>query len=489
MARRGALTLLGLLTLAAVPASSSAAAPWSTPIAIGPSTPCAPGVAYGGAGAGIVSWTPSCVSGPKRTRLASASGAVLATLPRVPAAPLVAYGANRTALLRQRLLTSPTDFRHDSRTRIDIAFGRTDGSMAAARGIATIRNLEHLELAASPGGDLAVGWVEFRCRRSHEGECEANRRILRVAIRRAGHAFSRPVTVASDRRFTAGALADTNPALAFNGKGDLVVAYSGRRGGTGASVVLARVRRAGHGFGRTLVVGARRATTDIAAAYADTGAIEVVWGTQDGGEDANRPFVVRAARKAAGVRRFAAAQVLDHGAAIARPRGSVQVAITAAGVATAAWTQVLGKPVSGYPVRVATTGATGRFGAAATLAPLGAVDDLSLAADGTALLVFGRITTADPDQAAQVMAAVRAPGAPSFGAVEAVSDADQPSVADGTFDPATGNAVVVWTARGTTPSQAAVGVRLATRAAAAPAPLRAARLASTVHGRHHHCSR
>jgi hypothetical protein len=214
-----------------------------------------------------------------------------------------------------------------------------------------------------------------------------------------------------------------------------------------------------------------------------------VWGTQDGGEDANRPFVVRAARKAAGARRFAAAQVLDHGGAIARPRGSVQVAITAAGVATAAWTQVLGKPVSGYPVRVATTGATGRFGAAATLAPLGAVDDLSLAADGTALLVFGRITTADPDQAAQVMAAVRATGAPSFGAVEAVSDADQPSVADGTFDPATGNVVVVWTARGTTPSQAAVGVRLATRAAAAPAPLRAARLASTVHGRHHHCSR
>jgi hypothetical protein len=488
MRRRGALTLLGTLLLAALPAGAGAAAPWSTPIKIGPSTPCAPGIAYGGTGAGIVSWTPSCVSGPKRTRLASAGGALLQTLPRLPAAPIVAYGANRTALVRQRLLTRATDFRHDSRTRIDVAFGRTDGSVGVARTIVTIRNLEHLEVAASPRGDLAVGWVEFRCVRSSQGECERTKRLLRVAVRVAGHRFSKPVTISADRRFDDSELAATDPALAFDARGDLVVAYSGRRATAPRTLlVLAKVRRAGHRFGRTLVVGPRRAVTDIAAAYGGDGTIQAVWGTQDGGEEANEPFVVRAARRAPGAARFGRSRVLDHGGAHARPLGHVQVAISAGGVATAAWTQVLGKPVSGYPVRVATTGANGRFGAAAEVAPLGAVDDLVQARDGTALLVWGRVTTADPDQAVQVMAAVRGAGDAAFGAAEAVSDADRPSVADAAFDPATGNAVVVWTARQAVAPQTAAGIRLATRAAAAPAPL--ATQASVTHGLHHHCTR
>jgi hypothetical protein len=149
---------------------------------------------------------------------------------------------------------------------------------------------------------------------------------------------------------------------------------------------------------------------------------------------------------------------------------------------------VVGKPVSGYPVRVATTGTNGRFGAATDLAPLGAVDDLVLAGDGTALLVWGTVTTADPDQATQVMAAVRSPGSVAFGAAEAVSDADHPSVADATFDPATGEAVVVWTARQAVAPQTAAGIRLATRAAAAPAPFAARSQASTARGRHHRCT-
>jgi hypothetical protein len=236
------------------------------------------------------------------------------------------------------------------------------------------------------------------------------------------------------------------------------------------------------------VVGPRRAVTDIAAAYGADRTVQVVWGTQDGGEEANESFIVRAVRRAPGAGRFGASQVLDHGGAHARPLGHVQVAITAGGVATAAWTQVLGKPVSGYPVRVATTGTNGRFGAASDIAPLGAVDDLVLAGDGTALLVWGTVTTANPDQASQVMAAVRRPGDAAFGAAEAVSDADQPSIADATFDPATGQAVVVWTARQAVAPQTAVGIRLATRAAAAPAPFAARSQAATVHGRHHHCS-
>ena len=122
---RRALTFALLLTLSGASAAS-AAAPWSAPIAIGPSTQCAPAIAFGGSGAGLVSWSPSCVSGPRVTRLASTSGQVLATVPRVLARPPVVYGRDRTVLLRQRLLTPATDFKHDSRTRLDVAFGRTE---------------------------------------------------------------------------------------------------------------------------------------------------------------------------------------------------------------------------------------------------------------------------------------------------------------------------------------------------------------------------
>src|SRR3954469_10851527 len=167
---RRAIASVFTLALLGVPATAGAAAPWSAPIAIGPSTQCAPAVAFGSVAAGVVSWSPSCVSGPRQTKLASTSGKLLRTVPRVLAQPLVAYGT-RTALLRQRLLTRATDFRHDSRTRLDIAFRRTSGTVGTARTLVTIKNLEHLTFVASPRGDLAVGWVEFACQRNAKGDC------------------------------------------------------------------------------------------------------------------------------------------------------------------------------------------------------------------------------------------------------------------------------------------------------------------------------
>ncbi len=246
---RRALTFALLLTLSGASAAS-AAAPWSAPIAIGPSTQCAPAIAFGGSGAGLVSWSPSCVSGPRVTRLASTSGQVLATVPRVLAQPPVVYGRDRTVLLRQRLLTRATDFKHDSRTRLDVAFGRTSGSVGKARTLVTITNLEHLAFAGSPRGDLAVAWIEYRCRRDASGTCLSERRRLRVAVRPAGQAFRAPVTLAADARSDGSELHDTDPAIGFGPQGDLVVAYSGRRAAPSRQlVVLARVRRAGHGFG------------------------------------------------------------------------------------------------------------------------------------------------------------------------------------------------------------------------------------------------
>ena len=453
------------LALLGVPATAGAAAPWSAPIAIGPSTQCAPTVAFGSVAAGIVSWSPSCVSGPRQTKLASTSGQVLRTVPRVLAQPLVAYGT-RTVLLRQRLLTRATDFRHDSRTRLDIAFGRTSGTVGNARALVTIRNLEHLAFVASPRGDLAVGWVEFACRRDAKGDCLSERRRLRVMVRPAGGSFRAPVTLARDTRSDGSELSTGDPSLAFGPQGDLVVSYTGRRStGSHAQVVLARVRRSGHGFGGAVVVGPRRQVTDIDAAVTSTGAVFVAWGSQDGGEEANLPFVVRAARRAAGAGQFGTARVLDPGAGIARSPGRVALGVAPDGTATVAWSQIVGKPVTSFPVRVATSDAAGVFGASSDLAALGAVHDLAVNSDGTTLVIWGKISLADDQQAEQIMAAIRPGGAPSFGAAETVSDSDQPSIADAAFDPASGQPVVVWTARRATATLTSPGVRLSRRAA------------------------
>lgn len=458
---RRALAFALLLTLSGASAAF-AAAPWSPPVAVGPSTQCAPALAFGGSGAGLVSWSPSCVSGPRVTRLASTSGQALATVPRVLAQPPVVYGRDRTVLLRQQLLTPATDFKHDSRTRLDVAFGRTSGSVGKARTLVTIANLEHLTFAGSPRGDLAVAWIEYRCRRDASGSCLSERRRLRVAVRPAGQAFRAPVTLAADARSDGSELHDSDPAIGFGPQGDLVVAYSGRRAAPSRQlVVLARVRRAGHGFGGAVVAGPRQASTDIAAAVTSTGAVYVAWGTQDGGEQADRPFVVRSAYRPAGAVRFRAPKVLDPGAAITRRPGRVALGVAPDGTATVAWTQAVGKPVT-YPVRVATAVAADTFAPFTQLAPSGAVHDLATGPGGTTLVVWGQIAD-NPDQAGQIVAAIRPGGAGAFSAAEPVSGTDGPSLAVAAFDPVTAQPSIVWTAR----QAGTPGVRLTTRPAVA----------------------
>ncbi len=470
---RRALTCVFLLALLGAPAAADAAAPWSTPIAIGPSTQCAPSVAYGAGSAGIVGWSPSCVSGPRVTTIASTSGQVLRTVPRVLAQPIAVYGT-RTVLLRQRLLTRATDFKHDSRTRLDVAFGRTDGTVGAARPLVTITNLEHLAFASSPRGDLAVGWIEFSCTRDGSGNCLTERRRLRIAVRPAGKAFRPAVTLARDARTDGSELSDGDPVLAFGAQGDLVVAFTGRRTTRShALVVLSRVRRANHGFGGALVVGPRRSSTDIDAGVTSTGAVFVAWGSQDGGEEANLPFVVRAARRAAGAAKFAAARVLDPGAGVSRSPGRVALGVAPDGTAAVAWSQAVGKPVTGFPVRVATSTTGGTFGSATDLAPFGAVQDVAVSAGGTVLVVWGLITLDDPQTAEQIVAGMLPGGTTAFGAPETVSELDRPSTADAAFDPVTGQATIVWTARKPTATLTSPGVRLTTRPAVVAQPARA----------------
>jgi hypothetical protein len=154
--------------------------------------------------------------------------------------------------------------------------------------------------------------------------------------------------------------------------------------------------------------------------------------------------------------------VLDPGGAIARPPGRVALGVAPDGTATVAWSQAVGKPAT-YPVRVAISAFPNAFTSFTQLAPSGAVHDLATGPGGTTLVVWGQIAD-NPDQAEQIVAAIRPGGSGTFGAAEAVSGTDDPSTAVAAFDPVTGQPSIVWTARSTS---AAPGVRLATRPAVA----------------------
>lgn len=150
--------------------------------------------------------------------------------------------------------------------------------------------------------------------------------------------------------------------------------------------------------------------------------------------------------------------MLDRGAGIARPRGRVALGVAPDGTATVAWSQAVGKPVT-YPVRVATAVFANAFPPFTQLAPSGAVHDLATGPGGTTLVVWGPIAD-NPDQAEQIVAAIRPSEPRIFGAAGAVSGADELSLAVAAFDPVSGQPSIVWTAR---KAGAAQGVRLATR--------------------------
>jgi hypothetical protein len=150
-----------------------------------------------------------------------------------------------------------------------------------------------------------VAWVELRARASSAGVYR-----VRVARGRGDRGFGRPQTLAS---WPSPGIEDS-PAVtvAYGAGGDLLVAFTVTRrdGRRDRRLVAARVRRPGGAFGRAIVLGPRQACPQLTAAAAPDGRMVVAWASQDCGEGAERPLVVRAAVRPAG-RRFGRAQLLD----------------------------------------------------------------------------------------------------------------------------------------------------------------------------------
>ena len=443
---RLATTLAAVALLPAAPALADP--PWSAPATITAGIPAVsePTIGFGSSGLAVLSARLSTEANgfPSHgfTRLfGQQPGGGFAGRARLAlAAPPAPYGASRLALLRVPLAEGDRTIRDsdDPRSSLGYSYGRSGGplevSVEAYRRFTTQADKFSGAIAATARGDAIAAWVEHLRGRDH----------LVAAVRRAGGAFGRPAVIGGTGTFS-------DVSVAVSPQGDLLVAYQRSTRSSARSPVVrrveARVRRAGHNWGTPQRLGASSGFSVIDTAAAEGGRMVVAWGTQDGGEEANTPWIVRAAVRASGPHAFHTASELERTQGIERPAGTVATALAPDGTATVAWSGIAGASFPHiYPARVATaTPGAARFGAMQTLSPSAAVGDVAVDDGGTALVVAATLPTPGNSQTTeQVFASVRPAGASAFAIPELISAPERARLPQAAFNPVTHQAAVVW---------------------------------------------
>jgi hypothetical protein len=486
LARRAALerlmsikiALLSALATLCLAAPATAAAPWSTPEDLGsPSDYVAPsGLAALPSGAAVLAWT-------ARTQPAGAGGLPAAVSVQADArdndgeqgvigavgpdgagrvvgrhgwsllAGPVAGGGGRVLALVSRVVAGDDDgnrYLQVSLVRLDAS-----GRVLSTRRLVQRAIIRSADLASNARGDAVATWVQAKpfVLRPHQRHLPEHAFQELQSLRAASIGPSgRPGAITDlERTWATGTDYGGQVAAAVGADGraliGLVAGHGGRRG---SRAVDAFVRRPRGRFGAPRRVGPQSGNGAIAAAFAPTGSAVLAWGTQDGGEEANQPWVVRAATISTALARWNAPQVLDPGGLAERPGGGVAAAGLADGTLAVAWSGVAGSALkTTFPLHVATASAGGRFAGSSTLAPDASVGSLAAAPDGRLLVTWATVpdySAPGPTPPTQAMAALRAAGASSFGAPEALADPDVASPPLAAFLP-DGRAVAVWAAR------------------------------------------
>ena len=479
--------LLAPLLVLALAAPAQAAAPWSAPADVGPPGDYveAPTLGFSSSGTGLAGWLvrnlpagvpPGAITVTYQgdndgytSRIAALGAGGAPGTPSVPPGIDVAGPAldvaGRGLVLRSQILSSDSNARR--RQRVTWAQVSPKGVVGRARPLFTATLTDRPSLAVDARGDAVAAWSEYlppRSRRALWGTF----RVL-AAYKRAGHAFSRPVTLFVSQALDYEHNGAVTAAIGRGGRALVVFpdAHETRHGNRRAVYAW---RSSGRGrFGPTMKVGPQTGFAHVAATVTDQGRAVVAWGTQDGGEEANQPWKVYAATLAPRSSRFGAVQTLDPGAGVERPYGVVALAAAPDGQVTVAWTAIRGAGAGiTFPVLAARSDTAGRFAPAQTLAPSGAVGGVAVRRDGAAIVTWANVVGIQ--QTNQAMAALRPAGATAFAAPEAIAAPDvagPPAVA---FDPVTGRPTAAWPARpnGVDPVQGlgrTAILRVATRAA------------------------
>jgi prepilin-type processing-associated H-X9-DG protein len=456
-------------------AAADAAPPWSAPADVGPGhdAVAAPALAIAPDGNGLAGWNvhTNVPVGPRPAGWVQDAGRVLRltqgegfgevrALPDQVVAGPALDAAGRGVVVRGRLLAD------GGRTRLTWSAVNAAGAVGTPRPLGIAKAYTSPGLAVDARGDALVAWAEYAPRD------RARPLTVKAAWRPAGAArFQAPRTLFRTGDVQSDYLGSVQVAVNASGRG-IVVFADGHATRAGLKRhVYAWPARVGRAFGARLTAGGHDGVVDAAAVLAPDGRATVAWGSQDGGEEANRPWVVRVASLGAGARRFDGVKVLDTGAA-SRTMGRVALAVDGAGRVTLAWTGVRRDATVpqgfAFPVLATTSDGRGGWGAVQALAPMGAVGGVATRADGTAVVTWARVVQYQVTD--QATAAVRAAGATAFGPGEPIADPDHAGPPAVAFDPATGAPVALWSARpnGQDPSlgaQPTAVLRIASRAA------------------------
>ncbi len=412
--RTSVLSALALASaFAAVPGTAGAAAPWSEPDTVAgtpQANPFTTNISLGNADRGVLGFT----SGVPPVSACSQIGAVAGVghgAPGTPrtlqpydlAAPPVAYANLRAIIVQRRGLD-----RDCTTSRLAVNLASLPGSLGPRRILDDSVKLDDVAVAVNAEGQAAIAWTEnngFAGRR-------ANADRLYLSLRPAGGRFGKASVLVGSGKMS-------GVSVAYGADGDLLVAFErqsiDRSGNPGERRVQARFRRAGHGFGTITDLGPHQGITDLVTAVTPGGRGYVAWGTQDGGIEANDPFNVYAATKAAGPHSFKAARRLfsGKGADVVRPGGRLGLAMNREDGLLAFSGIGNGGPAVGTirPVLASSTGSDGAFGPPSVVAGgNGVAGGVAIQPDGTATIIWTGQKPGGPEEATGVFAATRPPG-------------------------------------------------------------------------------
>jgi hypothetical protein len=322
--------LLALVVLLGLPASATAAPPWSAPRDVsGPHT-FVDGL---WADVGLIGWR-------------SEDGEAGAPAGRVFEPVFYGSGSGAVALVR--------------RNQLRVAFARPGGLWGRSTRLFQGRRIASPVLAGNARDDLAVAWFEDRG--------TFNDRVY-VALKRAGRAFGRPLRLATGRI--------RSVSVAIGSRGDVLVAWDAR------GKIRTRFRRRGRrAFGPAETLRSDPAFfAALRTGVASSGRAYVAWAAQfltEGGE--RGPGFYDAAVRPAGAARFRRAQRLER-IGSDRQIGTLDLELSGRGRAIVAWT--------GDRVRAAETDAGARFGPPRDLSGPGAgLTDVVASSEGLRLVAW-----------------------------------------------------------------------------------------------------
>jgi hypothetical protein len=415
-----------LVALAAMPAAADAAS-WSAPVDV--SSPSLfvddPFIGFASSGIGLTSWRwqdgiGNDARGGVRVSTRATSGAFSSQrdAPDALVSPII-YGESVVVVSQEAAATGPRD-----RDRINVTFGRIDGSFRKPRTIDTVETFRLPAIAAN-ADKIAIAYIQ---------RARGRRRVAKLVIRRGGR-FFRP-------RIVSPRAGVNSVAVAIGLRGDLVVAWE-REGR-----IEARIRRPGHrSFGRVVSVGrGAKLGTHLRAAITAGGRVWLAWSSQslsEGGDPGL--FSIQAAASVTGRSIFQRPTLLDRYDRAASDEATFDLALDGKKNAFVAWSSFDG---SNFRARLARARSSGRFTSFVTLSQPeydAVVGDLATSTTGDALVVWSRL-----DAVGEVGTTVLAgylPASGAYGGEEAVSRGDRARKPAAAFDPETGLPTAVWSQR------------------------------------------